>query len=550
VNDPDHALVWRNEPNGELSEHVWVSDDFTAVEELPADLSVRFTNFAYIRAALRRSFRLWCATAMVGLLVGCGIFLKYPPAYHSTTTVVLINSPNEDPLTEMETDATLAQSLAVAQRVVQQLGLRQSVESFVSASSVTVLTDQVLTITVAAPSANAAVARANALANAFLQYRAAYIELQQQELAAELNVQLDQAKQSLTSINAQLSKVSTQPSSRSQRAELRRLQMQSEDANNALDQIKQYVTGTEATSKTTTDSIIENSKILDPATPGAHSRKDIALDIAGGLVGGLALGMGIVAVGALVSDRLRRREEVAEAIDAPVRLTVGTLGGRRRLPSLPWRASKRDLDMKRVVGYLHGAVPGSSRGLATLAVVAVDDVRVTAQVVTSLAKSYASDHKQVVVADLSDGAHLAALLGVKNPGIHTVNANGTRLLVTVPERDDVAPVGPLQGRTSSVLTNEPGEALTVACRSADILLSMVTLDPAFDSEYLATWATDAVVMVTAGRSSEERIRGVGELIRLAGIRLDSVVLAGADKSDQSLGVNRTLDESMSFGLMG
>ena len=550
MNDSDRALAWRNEPNGELSEHLWVHDDFTGVEELPADLSVRFTNGAYIRAALRRSAKIWCATAIIGLLVGCGIYLKYPPAYHSTTTVVLTNSPDEDPLTAMETDGALAQSLAVAQRVVQQLGLRQSVASFMAASSVSVLTDQVLTMTVGAPSANAAVARANAMANAFLQYRTGYIELQQQELVSELNVQLEQAKQRVTAINKQLSKVSTQPSSPSQQAELRHLQTQSEDASNALGQVEQYVTGTEATSKTTTDSMIGNSKILDAATPGAHSRKAIALDIAGGLVGGLALGMGIVAVGALVTDRLRRREEVAEAIGAPVRLTVGPLGGPRRLPSLPWRASRRRLDMKRVVGYLRRAVPASSRGPATLAVVAADDVRVTAQAVRSLALSYAREGKQVVVADLSEGARLASLLGVKKPGMHPVNANGTRLLITVPERDDVAPTGPLPGRTSPILTTEPSEALTVACRSADILLSLVTLDPAFGSEYLATWATDAVVMVTAGRSSEERIRGVGELIQLAGTRLDSVVLAGADKSDQSLGVNHSLDESMSFGRMG
>jgi hypothetical protein len=72
------------------------------------------------------------------------------------------------------------------------------------------------------------------------------------------------------------------------------------------------------------------------------------------------------------------------------------------------------------------------------------------------------------------------------------------------------------------------------------------LDPALGSEYLATWATDAVGIVTAGESSEERIRGVREMVRLAGTRLDSVVLVGADKRDQSLGASSTTDESMSF----
>jgi hypothetical protein len=69
------------------------------------------------------------------------------------------------------------------------------------------------------------------------------------------------------------------------------------------------------------------------------------------------------------------------------------------------------------------------------------------------------------------------------------------------------------------------------------------LAPAFGSEYLATWATDAVAMVTAGQASEERIRGVRAMLQFAEIRLDSVVLVEADKSDQSLGVSSTWDES-------
>jgi hypothetical protein len=43
-------------------------------------------------------------------------------------------------------------------------------------------------------------------------------------------------------------------------------------------------------------------------------------------------------------------------------------------------------------------------------------------------------------------------------------------------------------------------------------------------------------VVTAGRASAEKIHGIGEMIRLAGTNLDSVVLIGADKSDESLGV--------------
>jgi hypothetical protein len=74
------------------------------------------------------------------------------------------------------------------------------------------------------------------------------------------------------------------------------------------------------------------------------------------------------------------------------------------------------------------------------------------------------------------------------------------------------------------------------CATADLVLSAVTLNPAFGGDYLATWASDAVAMVTAGRSTATRIRAVGDMVRLAGVRLDSVVVVDADRSDESLGV--------------
>ena len=67
------------------------------------------------------------------------------------------------------------------------------------------------------------------------------------------------------------------------------------------------------------------------------------------------------------------------------------------------------------------------------------------------------------------------------------------------------------------------------------MLSLVTLDPAFGAEHLATWATDAVAVITAGLSTAVRIHALGEMVRLAGTRLSSVVVIDADKRDESLG---------------
>jgi hypothetical protein len=111
-----------------------------------------------------------------------------------------------------------------------------------------------------------------------------------------------------------------------------------------------------------------------------------------------------------------------------------------------------------------------------------------------------------------------------------------RLLVAVPGRDDVAPVGPLRAGSSAAMDTPPDQAVVNATASADLLITLVTLDPALGGDHLSTWAAHAVAVVTAGQSSVEKVHSVGEMIRLGGTRLDSVVLIGADKNDESLGV--------------
>ena len=206
--------------------------------------------------------------------------------------------------------------------------------------------------------------------------------------------------------------------------------------------------------------------------------------------------------------------------------------------------------MRRVVAHLHSAVPRRTQGAQGLAIVAVDNAPVVARAVMELATSYAASGNQVVTADLSSGAHLGAPLGVKGPGTHAVSHNGVNFMVAVPERDDLAPIGPLPPFTSPPGPAQAGDALVTSDVAADLLLTLVTLDPALGGDHLATWASQR------GRRSECRrvVSGadpsVGEMIRLAGMRLDSVVLLGADKSDESLGLTPRPDEQVGMGALG
>ena len=103
------------------------------------------------------------------------------------------------------------------------------------------------------------------------------------------------------------------------------------------------MTSTKATAKTDTNAMVTGSYVLNAATalPRSHI-KGPALYFAGGLFGGLVVGMGGVIIAALLSRRLRRRDDVAAALGAPVRLSVGPLRPRRWPPTLPRRAAKRN----------------------------------------------------------------------------------------------------------------------------------------------------------------------------------------------------------------
>jgi hypothetical protein len=124
------------------------------------------------------------------------------------------------------------------------------------------------------------------------------------------------------------------------------------------------------------------------------------------------------------------------------------------------------------------------------------------------------------------------MLGIAEPGVGTVNVQDTSLIVIIPDREELMPVGPFESKTARV---QAAGAVVSASASADLLLTLATLDPALGGEHLAGWARSAVAFVTAGKSSAEKIHAVGEMVRLAGMSLISGILVGADQTDESVG---------------
>lgn len=533
MNDEDQSVIRLLKEIGDSAEVAWPYRDSSSAESEPTSFATELVSLSYIKAAVRRGARFWCALAIIGLALGLGYKVKDPTPYQATTTVLLPQDAQSQGA--ILNDVAVAQSRAVAALAVQKLGLTESSESFIKKYAVTAPTSEVLVITATAHSAEGAVNEANAIAAEFLKFRASLQRTEENIALSSLIPQVTQAKQQIQSLTRQISNLSQQTASASQQAKLSSLQSQLGVADGGLANANAGI----RTAEQQATLQIKDSKVLDAAAVVPASRKKpILVAAAIGLFAGLVLGIALVTVRAVVTDRLRQRDDVAYALGAPVALSVGAIRARRWLPRGVDIADPRNQDVSRVVAHLRRSVPRTSRGPAALAVVAVDDPKAAAICVSSLAASCARDGMQVVLVDLVTGCPAARLFGVSKPGVVTTTGErGSRLFISIPDPAELMPVGPLPGSATlddSRLTRERANA----CAQADLLLILTTLDPALGAEHLATWTFDAVAMVTAGRSSWARIHAAAEMLRLAHIRLLSAVLSGADKRDDSIGVVR------------
>ena len=545
----DQVIFSRNGNRGEPNS-LGAYDDFAAGENRPVDFAPGLVSLGFIKAAIWRSMRFLFAMAAVGLLAGVGYFASVPHSYQASASVLLTLSSYENNLTASVDNQAIAETSAVAELAMQKLGLKENAGKFLKSYTVASDIDRLLTITASASSPNQAVVNATAVGNAFLKFRADQLRGQNNLVLQSLGVQANQAKQHVSSIDAQLRQLQSQPTSATQQSQISKLQVEQTSAATALSTLQDAISGNQTSTAAQLNAALDNSRVLSVTPiPYSKTKKLVTYGLLG-VIGGLAVGLAIVILRALMSDRLRRRDDIAYALDAPVRLSVTSLGARRTLTPRPGRAAKRNLDMQRVIAHLHNAVPRGSQVPASLAIVAVDNGPVVARAAAALATSYASQGAQVVAADLSSGAYLAHLAGVKGPGVQTVSRDGVNFMLAVPDRDNPVPAGPLPSATSSAQPAHAGDALIAPGVSADLLLTLVTLDPALGGEHLATWAANAVVVVSGGQSSAERIHGVGEMVRLAGMRLDSVILIGADKTDESLGLVHRSDEQAGVGVLG
>jgi capsular polysaccharide biosynthesis protein len=488
----------------------------SSVTQSPVVLVGRLVSLRFVLGALRRRRKIWLSLAALGLVVGVGYHVAVPRSYSAHATLYLAQSPGSDPSVGIANDLALLQTNAVGQRAADLLGEPSlSPSKLLGKAPGTVESDDVLTLNVAGPTKAEAVRRANALAQALLGIRA---ELIQQQTASSDKALQDEISSLQQQIN-QLSATINDPGA-SQSSQLTTLVGKQSGDTSEVAALQQTIQQNQLASV----AITSGSRVVTAGTlVPASTAKLFGLDGIAGLIGGLAIGVALVAVQAVVSDRLRRRDEVASLLGAPVELSLMPI---RHLKFHHHRwvrrsALERQGEVDVFAGYLRrrGIRQG---GRKTLLVVAVDDLAVPAAALAVLAKRLADEGESVLVADLTNEGLLARIVGdLRVEGESLPNRSGRSIHLFTPPPDDM-----------NEIVEPPWVATTDVVSTVLILTAM---DLARGAWHL-TWATQAVVTVTAGRSSARRVSSTAALLRAAGITIRSGVLIGADAEDQSIGL--------------
>jgi hypothetical protein len=437
---------------------------------------------AALRAALRRKRGTLLALAIAGLLAGVLAGVAFPAAPSASTLVYVRFPDGTDATLAMPTDLAVLTTRAVARSALQSLGSKEDPAKLLSNYKGAIVGPGVLRFTATGPDAATAQRRADAVAKAFLAYRAQLSQEQVNATVEALKAQQDRLRQQIAADDAAINSTSDAQRQGSTYTDL--LADRQQRASSV-----QQIDATIQSDQVAAQSVSGASRVIDTAyvTP-LSTKKAIAKNAVTGLLVGLVLGVAGVLFAAVVTTRLRRRADIAAALHAPVVLSLGRVvptGWRRIVTRAPTTESP-NADLERLVGHLERTL--TLNATRALLVVSIDSLDVATLAVLSLADR----------------------LRARGVAVSLVNETKAALPNSGP-----------------VAIDETGD---------DIVIVLAVLDPADGAQHLREWGSTAVAIVTAGRTSENKLATNAAMLRSASLDLGAVVLVGSDASDTTLGI--------------
>ncbi|WP_324785241.1 Wzz/FepE/Etk N-terminal domain-containing protein [Streptomyces sp. H51] len=448
--------------------------------------------------AVRRRRRLWGTLALLGLVIGAAVAVLLPPPPSAVAKVLVAHQEDQpnDTGTLIRTDVQLLQTTQIAGRALRSLKSPEKPEDFMKEYRGTGLSNNVLRIDVTGDTDAEAVARARALADAFVADHAQRIQDIADAEAKGLLDQRDRLRKQLAEVNTEIGGRSAD-SDPEAAASLESLFARRADLTSRIADFGQRA----EEARIGAPRLIAATQIVDAPRAVRHSLPRAAVtDAVIGLVLGLFLGLALAAVGVVVADRPVLRRDIAAHLGASVIAELPRRPGRR------WQRRRTRVARERLTATLARTVHGSAEPLSLLE---LGCARGTGLIALGLARALAAEGPVVVVDDLP-GSRLADR---RKPGDPTV------------VRGERAAAGPGRERRIGVGSVAPGTAWT-------------------DLRYLGT---RTVLVVRAGHGSAAWLHTVARQLADQRIPVIGVVLIDPDPRDRTDG---TLWDGLGTALRG
>ncbi|CAM5396825.1 membrane-bound polysaccharide biosynthesis protein [Streptomyces spiroverticillatus] len=365
----------------------------TAHPEPPA--TAPLIDLQALVAAVRRRRRLWLTLAFLGLVAGSALAVLLPPPPTAVTKVLVAHREDQpnDTGTLIRTDVALLGTTRIADAALRSLDSAEKAEDFLKDYTGLGLTNNLLQIEVKAKTNTEAVARAGALANAFV---ADHVRRMRETAKAEAKALLDQRDRMRVELAQVNETIGKQPPTTDPKgaAGAETLYARRAELNSRIADFDQRA----AEAGTGTPRLVSGTQIVDAPRALKHSLlKGLATKGGIGLALGLVLGIALAAVGSVVGDRPVLRRDIAAHLGASV---VAELPGR---PGLLWRRRRTRAARARLATSLARTVRGSTEPLSLLE---LGCARSAGTIALDLARTLAQDGP-VVVVDGLPGARLA-----------------------------------------------------------------------------------------------------------------------------------------------
>jgi capsular polysaccharide biosynthesis protein len=465
----------------------------------PESAATPLLDLQALVVAVRRRRRLWCAMAVLGFLAGAAVAVLMPPPPSAMTKVLVAHAEDQpnDTGTLIRTDVALLQTTRIADAALKSLKSPETPEDFMKDYRGTGLTNNLLQIEVTGDDDAQAVARAKALADAFVADHVQRMKAIAQAESKALLDQRDRTRHELATVNEEINdRAATGDTTGA--ASIESLYARRAELNSRIADFDQRA----ADARTGTPAVVAGTQIVDAPTAVRHSLpKAAATDAVIGLVLGLFLGLALAAVGVVVADRPVLRRDIAANLGASVISELPLRSGR------PWQRRRTRLAHERLTASLARTARGSAERLSLLE---LGCARSTSAIALNVARALASDGPVVVV----DGLPGSELSGRRpKPGDPSV-VSGQQATTVVDH-----------GRLLGVGSVAPGTAWT-------------------DLQYLGT---RTVLVVRAGHGSAAWLHTVARQLEDQRIAVVGVVLIDPDPRDRTDG---TLWDGLHIALRG